>query len=70
MMKLRQIIKIDKEDLTKVLLLLIANDHLSASKSGLEKRSKNRKEAIKELLFMLVLTEEEADDLYWKMSKI
>ena len=58
-------IEVDKEDLIKVLLLLIANDHLSASKVALEERSKNREEAIKELLFMVSLTSEEAEELYW-----
>ena len=57
-------IEVDKEDLTKVLLLLVANNHISASKVGLEERSKNRWEAIQELLLMLSLTVEEAEDLY------
>ena len=57
--------EVDKGDLIKVLLLLIANDHLSAHKVALEERRKNREEAIKELLYMLSLTSEEAEELYW-----
>lgn len=57
-------IEVDKEDLTRVLLLLIANTHISASRAGLEERSKNRGEAIQELLLMLSLTVQEAEDLY------
>jgi len=57
-------IEVDKEDLTRVLLLLIANNHISASKVGLEERSRNRWEAIQDLLLMLSLTVQEAEDLY------
>jgi len=57
-------IEVDKEDLTRVLLLLVANNHISASKVGLEERSKNRWGAIQELLLMLSLTVQEAEDLY------
>ena len=60
-------IEVDKEDLTRVLLLLIANNHISASKVGLEERSRNRWEAIQDLLLMLSLTVQEADDLYQTM---
>ena len=59
-------IAVDKDDLTNVLLLLIANDHLSAHRAGLEERQKNRKTVIRALLFMLGLTKEEADDLFFK----
>jgi hypothetical protein len=57
-------IEVNNGDLMRVLLLLIANNHISASKVGLEERSKNRWEAIQELLFMLSLTVQEAEDLY------
>ena len=57
-------ILVDREDLQKVLLLIIHNDNLSASRAGLEQRAKNRKEMKKELLFMLELTNEEAESLY------
>jgi len=59
-------ISIDKEDLRKVLMLVEDNMHTSASASGLELRAKNLKEMEKELLAMLELTREEAEDEYWK----
>ena len=62
-------ISVDKKDLTRVLVLLLNNDNTSASKEGLEFRSTNRKEAIKELLFMLNLTTEEAYELYLNSLK-
>ena len=58
--------EIDKEDLLECLMLIIDNDNTSASRSGLERRSMNRKLILKELLFMLALTTEEAEDLYWQ----
>jgi hypothetical protein len=57
-------ISIDRGDLTRVLVLLLQNSNTSASRAGLEVRKKNREEAIKELLFMLNLTTEEANELY------
>lgn len=57
---------IDILDLKKVLMLIKDNLHTSASRTGLELRGKNLKEAEKELLFMLNLTKEEAEDIYWK----
>jgi hypothetical protein len=62
-------IQVDKEDLTKVLILLLTNSNTSASREGLEFRKKNRDEAIKELLFMLNLTTEEATELYLNSLK-
>jgi len=59
-------LKIDKQDLTKVLMLLIDNNRLSTTQGDLLKRQKNRQEAIKELLFILQLTTEEAEDMYWQ----
>ncbi len=56
---------IDILDLKKVLMLIEDNLHTSASRIGLESRGKNLREAEKELLFMLHLTKEEAEDIYW-----
>lgn len=61
-------IEVDRESLTKILLLLLSNENLSASKAGLEQRAKNSKEAINELLFMLCLTREEAKDIYYSSN--
>lgn len=61
---MRANVTVDKNDLLKVLLLVIDNDNLSASKAGLEQRRNNREEIQKELLYMLNLTKEEAEELY------
>ena len=55
---------VDGEVLKKVLLLIIENNHLSASGAGLQARAENRKAAINELLFILCLTKEEAEEIY------
>ena len=47
-------------------MLVIDNLHTSASKSGLELRAKNLREAKKELLYMLLFTDEEAERIYWE----
>ncbi len=55
-------ISVNKEDLIRVLVLLLKNDNISASSEGLKLRQKNQKEAINELIFMLNLTTEEAEE--------
>ncbi len=59
-------LKTDRQVLTKVLMLLIDNNRLSTTQGDLLKRQKNRQEAIKELLLILQLTKEEAEDMYWQ----
>ena len=54
----------DVKKLKEVLILLIANDHTSASKAGLEYRAINRKKAINTLLSVLNITSEESERLY------
>ena len=59
------IIEVDRDELLNVLLLIEKNNHLSASRSGLEERSRNREEAIKKLLLILEMTEEKLEELYY-----
>lgn len=58
-----------KNDLAEVAMLLIDNSHTSASREGLIHRERNRRKAIDELLYMLNLTAEEAEDNYWEWIK-
>ena len=57
-------LKIDEQDLMGVAFLIEANNHLSASREGLEARDKNRKKAQIELLFMVQITKEEVEEMY------
>jgi len=54
----------DVKKLKEVLILLIANDHTTDSKAGLEKRAINREKAINIILHVLNITREEAECLY------
>jgi hypothetical protein len=47
-------------------MLIVSNDHLSASRAGLQQRANNRKEAINKLSSMLELTEEDVEESYWR----
>jgi hypothetical protein len=59
--------EIDEFDLLQVAFLIEDNDHLSASREGLNQRKLNRGEAIKKLLLMLDLTQEEFEDKYARL---
>lgn len=58
-----------KEDVLRVAFLVESNNHLSASRAGLEARTINRKAALLELLFMLELTKEEFEEQYYKWAE-
>lgn len=58
-----------KEKKSKILratLLIEANEHLSASASGLREREENRRAALSLLLEVLVMSEEELEKMYWE----
>lgn len=55
-----------KKDLIDVMLLLENNNHLSASRAGLECRTENRRKAIKKLQHLTEISDAELNDLYWK----
>lgn len=55
-----------KEELKEVLMLLIDNEHISASTAGLKERAENRRVAINRLLSELNIGIDKAEDFYWK----
>ena len=62
--------KRDREKARNILMLLLDNNHTSASKEGLRHRAVNRSKAIVDALNLLNITQEESTDLYWGWRKI
>lgn len=60
---------LEEDYTTETLMFLLDNDHTSASTAGLRKRRGNRQKAIYNMLILLNLTAEEAEDLYWEWQK-
>lgn len=50
--------------LLRILMLMEANSHLSASRAGLEERHKNRDEAIRLLQQIMEITDKELEEMY------
>ena len=55
--------------LERILILIENNLHTSASNIGLKNRGNNLREIQKELLFILNLTDEESEEIYWNWIK-
>ena len=58
--------EVERNALLTILLLIESNNHLSASREGLEERAINREKSIKILLDILDLNEEQLNILYYK----
>ena len=52
------------DKLMRILILMKANSHLSASGAGLKERKQNRDEAIRLLQTMVDLSDEELEEMY------
>lgn len=61
--------KVMRSLLLLVLLYIESNNHLSASREGLEARARNRKIAIDILLDILDMTEKQLEQLYNNMEE-
>lgn len=55
---------IDYGKLIRILMLMEANSHLSASSPGLKERENNRKEAIKLLQSIIKISDEQLEEMY------